>query len=375
MRNTSSKMIYILSIHSGLGTGGAESLMANSILPNVNRSRYIIDFVTHSKEQELWENQIRELGSHIYRVDRLGIKSLFTYKRQWEVFFKEHSYYQVIHIHFYNMVPIIAPIARKYGMRIIVHSHSTPITTFSTKAYLKKFYKLLIGNHSDVRVSCSNKAGTYLFGKNKKFIVLNNSISLNNYIFSTEVRDQKRQELGIPTGKYVIGTVGRIAHPKNPELIVSIIKQLTERNRNFYFLWIGKGNWALYKRKLEALGVLNYVIHLENRTDIPQLLSALDLFIFPSFWEGFGTAGIEAQANGLTCLYSEQIPTESILVSEKVKRLPIKLGAEVWVNEIIKQMDYPMIRETNLINNLQNYDSKKTAKLLCNIYDNLILKK
>jgi glycosyltransferase involved in cell wall biosynthesis len=360
--------IKILSIHVGLGTGGAEALMARNVLNNLDHSKFTMDFVTHAPKDliELWEQNIIDSGSQIFRMEKIKNGNIFAYKKQWQTFFKNHSDYDIAHIHFFNMAPFIAPIAEKYGIKVIVHSHTTENNQQGLKTKIKKIVTRRVRDFGDYRFACGIDAGNYLFGNEKAFSVINNGIQLSDYIFDEKKRIVKRAELGISEDIAVIGTIGRISYPKNPEFILELIQKLKEQQIQFKFLWVGTGMDNLLKAQIKSLEIEDYIIHLENRTDIAELLNVLDVFIFPSRFEGLSLAAIEMQANGLPAIFSDKIPNETIRVSEKVTVLPIDQGVSIWVDEIKRLLNDKNIenRQTVMTDKLKEYDIKKSVKKL-----------
>lgn len=359
--------IKILSVHAGLGSGGAESLMANSVFSNIDKSKFQLDFVTHSSEKEMWEDKLLLEGSKIFRINKIKKGNIFSYKKQWILFFKNHPEYKIIHIHFYNMAPFIVPIAKKYGVKTIVHSH-----TASNKSFIKRQFRYFVRSGCDRKLACGVDAGEFVFGRNSCYSVVNNGIELSTYTYNQETRIKKRTELGIVENKFVIATIGRITYQKNPDFIVEIIEKYSKINDDFLFIWIGINYHEKYEQIIKDKGLSKYVLHFENRTDISELLNCMDIFILPSKFEGLPVSIIESQTSELPTLISNKIDKRVMLVEGLVKQLPIDAGVDIWIEEIEKKRFLSNRRKSEVPEELFAYDIKYIVKELEKIYLSLV---
>lgn len=158
-----------------------------------------------------------------------------------------------------------------------------------------------------------------------------NGIELGRFIYSENERLRIRKECNIPDDAYVIGHVGRFHEQKNHDFIVDIFEQVVKTNINAYLILVGKGQNTkqITVDKLKRLGLMDRVSILQDRRDIPSIMSAMDVFLFPSRWEGFGNVLIEAQAIGLHCVISDCVPKE-VVVSDNVTMLSLNDSAEKW---------------------------------------------
>lgn len=188
-------------------------------------------------------------------------------------------------------------------------------------------------------MACGDDAGIYLYGKKNyqkgKVIVLNNAIDVQKFKFSNEIREKKRRELGI-NEQLLVGHVGRFLEQKNHKFLVDVMQQTIKTSTNIKFLLIGNGELKEeIEKKCVDLGIRDYVIFLQNRDDVNELMQAMDIFVLPSLYEGLPVVGIEAQATGLKCLFSDTI-TEKVKVLDTCTFLPInnKNCTLLWNEEI-----------------------------------------
>ena len=166
-------------------------------------------------------------------------------------------------------------------------------------------------------------------------IVLNNGINFERF----EKRKDKatvRDELGIPKDAFVVGHVGRFSQEKNHVFLVDVFLGITRRKKNAFLLMIGDGS---EKQKIEAMLEQNMLCGkyriLSNRIDVPDLMGTMDVFVFPSLYEGLGIVLIEAQKVGVPCFVSDCVPYAA-KVSEQIEFLPFNTGADAWADKICK---------------------------------------
>ena len=194
---------------------------------------------------------------------------------------------------------------------------------------------------SDYFFACSEAAGKWLFGnkvcKSKNYFIMNNAINTKEFIYNESIRLKKRQEFNIQN-KLVIGHIGKILSQKNHNFLIDIFKDLNSKNKNAVLMLVGDGELKpLIKRKVDSLGLNEYVIFTGVRSDIPMLLQAMDVFVFPSIHEGLPVTLVEAQASGLPCFISDNITTE-VMITNSVKRISLKKSPEEWTKEIFSSL-------------------------------------
>lgn len=173
-----------------------------------------------------------------------------------------------------------------------------------------------------------------MFGSNQ-FNVLNNAINTKAYVVNREIGQEEREELKIPEDAFVVGHIGRFAPPKNHEFIVEIFAEVLKVKHNSFLLLVGDGD---LKGKIEALttelGIRDNVIFAGLRSDVNRILQVMDVFLFPSTYEGLPLSIIEAQAAGLPCLISDKVPIEC-QKTDLVRQIPLRESLTVWRDAVI----------------------------------------
>lgn len=162
----------------------------------------------------------------------------------------------------------------------------------------------------------------------QKTLVFRNGIDLKVFQDPGVSRDSKRCEIGIPTDVFLVGHVGRFTPEKNHGFLVEVFREIASRRENAFLLMIGAGSTEETERKLKEYGLGDQYLILSHRQDIPQLLATMDVFVFPSIFEGFGIALLEAQAAGLRCISSDHCPAE-VIRTEHCISMPLE-NPEQW---------------------------------------------
>ena len=165
---------------------------------------------------------------------------------------------------------------------------------------------------------------------------LPNAIEVDRFLYHQEVRHRVRMKLNL-SGKYVVGHVGRLSYQKNHDYLIDIFEELYQRDQNARLLLIGTGDKEKALRdKVQKKALEEAVLFLGNREDVNELYQAMDIFVMPSFFEGIPVTGIEAQFSGLTCLFSDRVPSE-VDFSGNCVFIPLSANKSVWVRKIMEE--------------------------------------
>jgi glycosyltransferase involved in cell wall biosynthesis len=197
--------------------------------------------------------------------------------------------------------------------------------------FLHKIFKPFIGLLADYRFACSEDAGVHMYGK-MKVEILSNATDLGKYRFDQAKREEKRNEL-LLSDSFVLGFAGRIAPQKNPMFLLDIFKLVKERIPSAKLLVCGDGiMFEEFSQKIETENIKGVVLT-GSVASTEDYLSAMDVFLLPSFYEGLPLAAVEAQANGLPCVFSENIPKRTAF-SNRTSIVSIS-HKELWVEKIL----------------------------------------
>lgn len=362
-------LIRILQVVTDMRPGGLETMLMN-YYRYIDKSIIQFDFLVHRTKRGTFDDEIESMGGKIYRLPKLNPFSKH-YKRALGNFFDEHPEYQIIHVHQDCLSSVILKVAKKHGIEVrIAHSHSSSQNK-DLKYPIKLFYKRLIPIYATDLFACSDEAGKWMFN-GAPFTVLNNAIDAKKYIYDEDKRNQMRTKLGIEPSEVVLGHVGRFSPPKNHDYLIDIFYEF-QKTHHAKLLLVGDGK--LRERiveKVKKLGIEDKVIFTGIRSDVEDLMQAMDVFVFPSLYEGLGIVDIEAQANGLPCLISDKVPIEC-KKTKFVYQLELGKGAVNWANAI---ESLTKVNRENTYDDicLAGFDINQNVKLLESFYLNVLNK-
>lgn len=330
-------MIRILHVIGSMGRGGSETMIMN-LYRKINREKIQFDFMVHTEKKFDYDDEIQALGGRIYRVPKFNGLNFREYSKAWEHFFSEHKEHKIVHGHIGSSAAIYLKIAKKHGRFAIAHSHNTKDSSRSVRSYLWRVYSYPTRYVADYFFACSKQAGIDRYGKKaieNNFTVLNNAIDSALYQYSPEVRRNKRIELNIEKS-FIIGHIGRFEYQKNHEFLISVFHEIHKRKDNAVLMLIGDGTLKPdITRQVSKLGISDSVLFLGVRDDVPDLMQAMDVFVFPSHYEGLGIVTIEAQAAGLHTICSDVLPDEAA-VTQLLEPCSLEKGPKFWASTILK---------------------------------------
>lgn len=355
-------MLKVLQIGMSYETGGTEVFLYNHYKA-IDKNEIQFDFIK-LKDTMAFEEEVTSLGAHVYQIPSARKNPIMSYKKLLEII--EQNDYDIVHINISSFANIIPVLTAKRGKipKIIIHSHNNGMETSMLKTVLHHINKFLTRKMKLQRLACSKSAGEFMFGK-VPFDVFENAIDPEKFIYNEETRTKKREELGIEEAAFVIGNVGRLHSQKNQKFLIDIFNKYLKINPNAYLLIIGQGELeqALIAQAT-SLGIKDRVIMPGFKSNISDYYNAMDIFCLPSIYEGLGIVGIEAQMNGLPCIYSDKCVPE-VDISNKSLFLNLDHPND-WVKaiECIRQIQD---KEMRLIQP-DKYNLKLNVKKLEHIY-------
>lgn len=365
-------MIRVLHVLGGLNRGGAESMVMN-LYRNIDRTKIQFDFIVHTDKHQDYTDEIETLGGKIYHFPRFKGYNFATLKKCWNAFFTEHPEYKILHSHVRSYASLYIPIAKKHGVTTIIHSHSTS-NGKGISSLIKRVMQSSLKRKADYLFACSEESGRWLYGEKAimqdNYRMIPNAVDTEKFAFDASVRDEMRHELGIADDMIVYGHVGRFHPAKNHPFLLEVFKAVHEKQPNSLLLIVGDGELrAEIEEKINALGITDAVKMLGSRGDVPELMQAMDIFLFPSRWEGLPVTVVEAQASGLPCFLSDTI-TRDVNTSPLVTYLPIHNGVTPWL-EALMSTDHP---RQDVIGQIKSagFDVTESAKNLTEFYEGVL---
>lgn len=378
------KPIRVLQVLTIMNRGGAETMIMN-YYRNIDRTKVQFDFMLHRRERGAFDDEIEALGGRIFRMPNIGLRNLSKYREDLDDFFKTHQEYQIIHSHLNSLSVFILKVARKNNIPVrIAHSHTSlynlnlnPFSKerhsidFAIKFFAQNLFKRKIPIYATHYFSCGYKAGEWLFGKKnkQKIKIINNAIETENFTFDIKKSQEVKKEFSL-NEKTVIGHVGNFQPEKNHSFLIQVFNELKKRNENVILLLVGGGNKTPIEQKVHELELQEDVLFLGVRSDVANILQAVDIFLFPSTNEGLPVTLIEAQASGLKIIASDEISKE-LDITGLVNFISLSKNPEYWANKLVTTIGYQRENTSHKIIK-GNYDIQNNAMLLQEFYYNYL---
>ncbi len=362
----------ILQVFTIMNRGGAESMIMN-YYRNIDRTKVQFDFLVHRKEKAAFDDEIESLGGKIYKFGPINPLFPKKYYEELRDFFREHTEYSVVHSHLNTFSCFPLKIAKEFNIQIrIAHAHiameklalKSILTqkeswTDIAKQIIKLQLKKRIHKHTTHHFSCGNKAGEWLFGNDTSFRTMNNAIDSEKFRYNPVIADsyRKKNQIG---NEIVLGHVGRFDSQKNHTFLLQIFEALLKINPNYRLVLIGDGHLrSKLENETKHLSIYDKVKFLGVRTDIPELYQMMDVFVFPSLYEGLPVTLIEAQAAGLKVLASDTI-TEEVRLSDLIQFISLKESPALWAKKIV-DLDITKRKDTKYLIVDGDYDIVSNA--------------
>ena len=318
-------MQRLLCLLSSMNMGGAETFLMK-VYRALDKTRYQMDFCICVEEKCDYEDEILQMGGRIFRISPKS-RNPKAFKSGLKKIINENSYVNVLRITsnaagFWDL-----KIAKKAGAtHTVARSSNASDGNSRLQLMIHKTGRALWMKYVDVKIAPSDLAAEYTFGKravaNKEVHFLNNGLDLDVFRFDMKSRLKIREEWGAKDSTVVLGHIGRFNTQKNHKFLIQVFSEYVKNNPDSLLILTGVGDLEEQViQQVNELHLKDKVIFTGLRKDIPNLLSAFDVFVFPSFYEGMPNTVIEAQACGLPCVISDTITAQANL-SGKVAYLP-----------------------------------------------------
>jgi len=328
----------LLCILSNMNAGGAETFLMK-IYRTIDRSKYQFDFCLCISEKGFYDDEIEALGGRIYHITA-KTKSISSFRRELSKIVRDNNYKYVLRITANAIGLLDLRIAKSAGAEVCIARSSNSNDEGGFKSHIAhRIGQALFLRYVDKRIAPSDLAAIYTFGekyfKKGEVTILHNALDLNHYMFNPEARLRIRNEFDIPENAFVVGHVGRFMTQKNHKKIIEVFQTILLRKPNSFLLLVGNGELEERIRELVAQKRIDRnVVFAGLRKDIPEVLSAMDVFVMPSIYEGMPNTVIEAQATGLPCVISDTITREANITGI-VKYVALEDSEDKWASEVL----------------------------------------
>lgn len=358
----------VLQVVTIMNRGGLETMLMN-YYRQIDRSKIQFDFMVHREERGHYDDEILKLGGKIYTMPQIRPGNYRLYFKMLDEFFAHHSEYSVVHSHINENSSFVLRAAKRANVPCrIAHSHLSDLG-MDLKLPFRMYARFVMKNNPNKFFACSRNAGQWLFGKevsdSNDMTVLNNAVDVDSFKLDKGIRNQIRQELQAGD-KLVLGHVGRFNKQKNHDFLIDIFKSVHDKCPESMLVLVGDGYLKpAIEKKVARLGLSPHVRFLGVREDIESLLQGMDIFVFPSRFEGLPVVLIEAQAAGLMCLVSDAITRETDATG-RIQFISLKQSPVEWASQVLAS-SYEH-EDTSRLMRTNGFDTNEMSKWLANFY-------
>ncbi len=328
--------VKVLQLFTVLNRGGAETNVMN-YYRKLDQSKVQFDFVVHREEKGAYEDEIIQLGGKIFRFLPITPFTLSKYKQQVATFFDQHKKYSIIHGQCSELGYFFYKEAHKRKIPIIIaHGHNSKVK-FDVKYTFRFILKKAMMKYVNTYFSCGYDAAIWLFGKEKgqSAFIMNNAIDASEFSYNTQKDISIRKTLQAENTINIIH-IGRFNLQKNHTFLIDVFKEIINSNNNYKLFLVGEGELKEdIQNKVKNLNIQDKVNFLGLRADVNELLQGMNIFLFPSLFEGLPVSFIEAQASGVKCFISETIPAEATIIPQNVQAISLNKSAKYWAEQIL----------------------------------------
>lgn len=320
--------IRILHIVGAMYPGGMENFIMN-LYRNIDRTRFQFDFIVHQQKDNDYTEEIEQLGGRVYLLPRLTRKP-FSNLHRIRRLVRENHYPMVIR---HTANALVAPqllAAKSAGAVTVCHSHNET----DPQLRLHRMGQKLMRRAADIRLACSEKAGHWMYG-DQSFEVIHNAIDIPRFAYRESKAAKIREEFYLE-GKHAYGNIANFIASKNHSYLLRIYREIIKLDPDAVCFCLGEGDLRpQIEEEIKELHLEERVILTGIRGDVPDFMSALDVLVFPSRFEGLPLTLIEAQAAGLPSLISDTIIGDVIVTEGIVQQLSIELDPKEWAERAV----------------------------------------
>ncbi len=334
---------------------------------NINLEKFKITIIVGGEVAQAHKKVCDDLGIKIIKLPNRKKSPLPFFKALKKVF-KEESF-DIVHIHgVQSAIAVELFLAKFSGIKVrIAHSHST----FCTSIKIHNLMKPLFKRGYTHAFACGEMAGKWLF-EDRQFVVIPNGFVTEKFKFNLESRTEIRKELALKD-EFVIGHVGGINDSKNQTYLLKVFECVAKENESAVLLMVGTGpNIEKIQNQVNSHPYRDRIILYGETAEPEKLYMAMDIFVFPSKYEGLPVSLLEAQISGLPCVVSDVI-TKEVKLCDNYKSLSINDQPQVWADVISKfasecANNFRTDFYSQNIEKIKNYEIKENVKLLERLY-------
>lgn len=360
-------MIKVLQLVVAVNDGGIEKLLYD-YYSFMNPNEIVFDFAINDTGKGILEEPLKKRGAHIFRYVKFRKDFLGAVRDINKII--DQGEYDVIHSHLGNRAFLSLIHAKKKGCKVIIsHCHSAYEKENLIQLWFRKITTMITKKYSTYLFACGEDAGKWMWGNHEKYSVMKNAIRIDKFRFNQQARTRLRTDLGLGDNQVLL-CVGRLSEQKNQERLIDIFYEYQKGKKDSMLLLVGAGDKLdTIRSKINNYGIEDKALILGVRTDVNELLSAADIYILTSKYEGLPISVIEAQCAGLSCILSDTI-TNEVALTEKVKYCSLDEDNSTWINAIENIASTPLSNRGEGVQVVRNagYDIEVEANKLYEFY-------
>lgn len=348
--------------------GGVERFLFN-YCTNISSKEVHFDFITSTKQKMAYENELKKIGSNVFHISNRR-KNFINYYKESHKFFKESQgkydafWYNACTLSNINYLVY----SKKYGInKRIIHSHSSANMGDALTYFLHYCNRIKITKYANEYWACSKQAAMWFYGKEENVAIIPNAIDVARFSFDEMKRKIIRDKFEW-NGKAVIGHIGRLSFEKNQSFLLKTFKRIHSISKETVVVFVGQGNdECKLKEEAEKLGIKEYTFFVGAQEDVQAWLSAFDLFVLPSVFEGLSIVAMEAQANGIPILASENVIPYEAKICNNFHFYSLINSPERWAEKALHILNTEQRIHISEISNRfaeKGYDIKIASKIV-----------
>ncbi|MCF0132275.1 MAG: glycosyltransferase [Blautia sp.] len=370
-----SKKLHIIQM-APLDLGGISSLVL-AVQDQLLKDDIIFDYLVFRNIYETFvDDKIAEQGgkkllAESEQVSNSFLRGFVKFYRTYKVM--KESGASIFHINVSTPYDVVSGVAAKLAgvETIIVHSHNSKPDDRKLRNMLGPFCKALMPMITNVYLACSEEAAEFMFPasvlKNKRYHIVKNGIDLKRFSYRPALREEFRGRYDCGD-RLILGNIGRLHPQKNQRFLLEIMQEVLKQRPDalLYLIGVGELDEEL-KAYAGELGIKDSVVFFGPSDEIPGMLHMMDAFVMPSLYEGLPLTGVEAQAAGLPCFFSDTI-TRELELTENALYLPLEKDAAYWAEQVLEYDYQKPRRDFDKEIREQGFDIRTTALRLKRLY-------
>ena len=364
--------IKILMVLGNTKMGGTQAFILN-LLRNIDHERFQIDIAVNNEVENGIGDDFRSLGCEIYFWPYFKVYNYFSFVSFWKKFLMEHSY-DIVHAHSTNSASVYLKIAKVAGCVTIAHSHSAGYRGGRGQQFIKRFFATKVRQVADYWFACSDKAAERLYGQDyltyPHYYAIPNAINAEIYLYDSDTSQKIRKAISVDDNAFLCGHVGTFSEPKNHIFLMDIFSEVLKIKPEARLVCCGAGDlMPAVKEKAKALGILDKVVFPGVVKNCNEFMMAMDVFVFPSIFEGFPVSVIEAEATGTQVVMSDVITSE-VDLTPVIHRMSLNDSPAEWAIKIC-ELDAEERGKYNKVIVNSKYNMRTSISQISSLYEEM----